>query len=517
MISRREIFRSSTVVGFFSLLGGLAGILVETSIAARLGLSKGSDTFYIAYTLPYLITTLLSATGQFSLVPFFGSLDARHAPEELWRGFSYAINMIFLGLSAIALIGVAGAAWVIRGIAPGFTPEQTALATQLTRWLFLIIVPAGVAEVFRSFLFSQRRFTLSAAASLFCNTVVIVCVVGTFSRLGYYSMVLGYIAGYSIQLSILAAQTFILFPVRYSFVLRGSGEAFRNLHGAGSAQMGAAVSWQVVVLVERIIASFLPAGTLTALNYGMKIMSALSELLAGSVGTVTLPALSRAVARKAHVEERKIFQDALEISLVFVFPAVIFCLLLNRNIIRLVFERGNFTPESTALLSMVLFYYSMALLPYAFTRVLTFYFFARHEANTFLRFAIFLFGLTLAFDLLYVGGLGLGAKGIPLALFTASIVTHVLAYQRNLVELKSVFDRSLGWFALKNLMAAVFVALAILGLRPTIPYPQTGLANFLNVCILCGAGSLVFFATLAATRAVPVAQMIAELKRTEDS
>jgi peptidoglycan biosynthesis protein MviN/MurJ (putative lipid II flippase) len=166
---------------------------------------------------------------------------------------------------------------------------------------------------------------------------------------------------------------------------------------------------------------------------------------------------------------------------------------------------------------MVLFYYSMALLPYAFTRVLTFYFFARHEGGVFLRYAIFLYGLTLAFDLLYVGGLGLGEKGIPLALLTASIVTHVLAYKRNLVELRSVFDGSLGWFALKNLMAAVFVALAILGLRSIIPYPQTGLANFMSVCILCSAGSLVFFATLAATRAVPLAQVIEELKRTEDS
>jgi putative peptidoglycan lipid II flippase len=249
----------------------------------------------------------------------------------------------------------------------------------------------------------------------------------------------------------------------------------------------------------------------------MKIMSALAELLAGSVGTVALPALSRAVARKAHAEERKIFQDTLEISQVFIIPAAIFCLLLNRNIIRLVFERGNFTPESTALLAMVLFYYSLALLPYAFTRVLTFYFFARHEGGVFLRFAILQFSLTLVFDLIYVGVLGAGAKGIPLGLLTALVLNIALAYHRNLAKLKSVFDRSLGWFALKNLMAAVFVALAILGLRSIIPFPQTGLANFLYVCILCGAGSLVFFATLAATRVVPVAEMIEELKRTEDS
>ena len=88
MPTRRQIFQSSLVVGFFSLLGGLTGILVDTSIAAQLGLSRSSDTFYVAITVPYIITNLISATGQFSLVPFFAALEARHAAEDLWRGFS---------------------------------------------------------------------------------------------------------------------------------------------------------------------------------------------------------------------------------------------------------------------------------------------------------------------------------------------------------------------------------------------------------------------------------------------
>src|SRR2546429_6951176 len=109
MTSRRQILRSSLVVGVFSLLGSLTGILVETSIAARLSLSRSSDTFYVAFTAPYLIVNVLSATGQFSLVPFFSTLDARHSAEELWRGFSYVANMLFLGSDAHALPGPAAA------------------------------------------------------------------------------------------------------------------------------------------------------------------------------------------------------------------------------------------------------------------------------------------------------------------------------------------------------------------------------------------------------------------------
>jgi len=516
MPSKRQMFRSSVVVGAISLLGGVAGILVETSIAARLGLSGRSDTFYVAFTIPYIITNLLSATGQFSLVPFFGTLDARHSQEDLWRGFSYAVNVIFLILGTILLLGVATAPWVVRGIAPGLTEAQSLVAAQLARWLFLVIVPAGIAEVFRSFLLSQRYFALPSAAGLIRNVVVIAMVLGTFNRLGYYSIVLGYLAGYLLQFFILGGQILISFPIRYSLALRGGEEAFKNLRGAGAAQLGGALAWQIVVIVERIIASFLPAGTLTALNYGLKIIATLGEVLAGSVGTVALPALSRAVAHRAQPEERKIFQDAIEISMAIVVPVTVFCLLLDHNIIRLVFERGNFTTESTALLAMVFFYYSLSLIPFSFTRVLVFYFFARHEGGVFLRFTTLLYGLTVAFDLIYVGGLHMGAKGIPMGLLTASVLTLGLAYHRNLAELKKVFDHSLVKFTLKNFLAGLLAAGLIVELRSFISAPQTRTANFLYLCAVCGAGSLVFYATLAATRAVNVAQITAELKRTDE-
>ncbi len=503
------------VVGFFGLLGSLTGILVETSIAAKLGLSKSSDTFYVAFTVPYIITNLVGATGQFSLVPFFTGLDSRHSGEELWRRFSYAVNVVFLGSSALAVMGAAAAPWVIRGIAPGFTPPQTELASVLCQWLFLIIIPAGVAETFRSFLLSQKRFALSSGANFFRNAIVILSILLTFDRYGDYSIVLGYFAGYFLQLAILGGQILISFPARYSLILIGTGEAFRKLRGAGTAQLTAAIMWQVVVIVERMIASFLPAGTLTALSYGFKIVSTLAELLAGSVGTAALPALSRAVAHKAQSEERKMFQDTLEISLVLVAPVMGFCLVLNRNIIRLIFEHGNFTPEATTLMSMVFLYYSLSLLLFSYIRVLTFYLFARHEGGLFLRLAALLYGLTVAFDLLYVGALRMGAKGIPLGLLTSLIVTCGLAYQRDLADLKRVLDRSLGIFGAKNLVGCALAALVVWGLRSSIATPQTGLGNFLYLCVLCGVGSAVFFGVLAASRAIPLAQLAEVWRATE--
>jgi putative peptidoglycan lipid II flippase len=516
MPTRRQIFQSSLVVGFFSLLGGLTGILVDTSIAAQLGLSRSSDTFYVAITVPYIITNLISATGQFSLVPFFAALEARHAAEELWRGFSYAVSVIFLGLGGIALVGATATPWLVRGIAPGLTTPQIEFASQLGRWLFIIIVPAGVSEVFRSFLLSQRRFAFPSAAGFIRNLAVIASIILTFPRYREYSIVLGYFAGYLLQFVLLGGQILLSFPVRYSLTLKGSGAAFQNLRGAGTVQITTAMAWQGVVVVERIIASFLSPGTLTALNWGFKIMSTLAELLAGSVGTAALPALAKAFARQAKTEERKIFQETLKISLALVCPAMVFCLLLDRHIIRLVFERGSFTPEATSLMALVFGYYSLSLLLYSFVRVLTFYLFARHDAAVSLRLTIFQYALNVGFDLLYVGVLRLGAVSIPLGLFTSLILTCGLAFHRDLAKIKSSFDRAFGVFAAKNLVGAGLAVLSLWGLRLWMQTAATGLDNFLYLCVVCSIGLLVFVATLVGLGAVPIARLAALWRRTQD-
>jgi len=516
MPSKRQILRSSTVVAAFSFLGSLAGILVEICIAAKLGLSKASDTFYVAYTIPYIITNLISATGQFSLVPFYSSLEANHPAEDIWRGLSYAANVVFLGLSALAVLGVLAAPWIIRGIAPGFTPAQTQLATHLARWLFLVIVPAGVAETIRSFLLSQHRFAIPSSASLFRNVTVVVSILAGFKRYGFYSIVFGYLVGYALQFAVLAGQLLISFPVRYWASLKGSGEAFRNLRGAGLAQVTTAVIWQGVVIVERIIASFLPPGTLTALAYSIRIMSALAEVLAGSVGTAVLPTLSKAFARRQMETVRKVFRDTLELGLILTSPAFVFCLIVPHDIIRLVFERGRFTAAATALMSQIFFYYILSMFLYASLRVLNFYFFARNEARLFLRLSLFQFSLNIALDFFYVFVLHQGAIGIPLGFLTGAAATCGLAVYRNYGDLRNSLDRSLGILTLKVGVGVALAALVMEAMKLWLRAPQTGLGNFVFLLELGALETSVFLAVLFITRAVRVSQLTALWSRLEE-
>jgi len=179
--------------------------------------------------------------------------------------------------------------------------------------------------------------------------------------------------------------------------------------------------------------------------------------------------------------------------------------LLNHSIIRLFFQRGNFTPEATRLMAMVLFYYSLSLLPYAFIRILSFHMFARHEGGIYLRLALLLYGLNVGFDLLYVAVFRLGAKGIPLGLLSSALVTAWGTYHRNLCELRDILDRSLALFSSKVLLGALICAMVVGVMRMEIPGPASGLGDFGYLCLLCGVGSLAFFIALVWTRALPKA------------
>ena len=513
MNPKQQMVRSSVIVAFFNLLGGLSGILVETSIAANLGLSQRSDAFYVAYTIPYIIANLLTATSQFSLVPFFSMLETNQDEKELWRGFSYVNNILFLGLGGIAAIGVLAAPWIIHGIAPGFTRQQDVLATQLARWLFLIIIPAGIGEVLRSFLLSRHYFALSSAASFIRNVFSVIVIIVGFHRYGPQSIFLGYIGGYLLQVAILGTQVLVSFRPRYTLILTGSGKSFSNLLRAGSAQFGGALGWQGVVVLERIIASFLPAGTLTALNYGFRILGSISELLGGSVGTAALPVLSRAVATGDQEGEYKTFRDTLEISLLLLAPMAVFCLTLGHNIIRLAFQRGNFTPAATDLMSSVFFYYSLSLIFFALVRLLSFYLFARFEPGTYIRLALFQYGLNVVFDLLYVFVFHCGAKGIPLGFFTSLAATCALAYWRNLANFRLIVDHTLVIFTGKALVGSVLAAAEMVGLRALYGHPATNVANFIYLCVMCSTGGLVFLATMALSGAIRKADFSILLRR----
>jgi putative peptidoglycan lipid II flippase len=178
-------------------------------------------------------------------------------------------------------------------------------------------------------------------------------------------------------------------------------------------------------------------------------------------------------------------------------PAVAFCLLFDFNIIRMVFERGSFTRDATVLMATVFFYYTLSLLPFSFIRLLTFYLFARNEPRVFLKLSVFAYILTVGFDLIFVGLLGMGAKGIPLGMLAGFSITSILIVRRNAGQIRNILDRTLGSFAVRNLASGALAAATAWSLGGWLKPPLNASGDFIYLCAVCGAGSVVYLVSLA--------------------
>ena len=124
---------------------------------------------------------------------------------------------------------------------------------------------------------------------------------------------------------------------------------------------------------------------MTALNYGsFRILGTLAKLrwVEAWGPPHCLPFLAPLPLEIAKGNTKR-FANTLEISLILLTPMAVFCLMLPHNIIRLVFQRRQFTSGATDQMTTIFFYYSLSLLPFAFIRLLGLCPFARRQPNVY--------------------------------------------------------------------------------------------------------------------------------------
>jgi putative peptidoglycan lipid II flippase len=105
--------------------------------------------------------------------------------------------------------------------------------------------------------------------------------------------------------------------------------------------------YQVNVLIITLLASFLPTGSVSYLWYADRINEFPLGLFAVAVATATLPTLSEYAAEKNHQAFKEILNYGLRIAWTESIPAMVGIWLLAEPIVRILFQRGEFSAAST--------------------------------------------------------------------------------------------------------------------------------------------------------------------------
>jgi putative peptidoglycan lipid II flippase len=458
----RRIVRQSGYTTVAAAVGVATGLLLDVLIAARFGAGQATDSLFVAARIPLGIVAILMVGANQALVPAITTSLERRGEDPTWRLVSTLLTgTILLGLALVALVAIL-ADPLMRLTAPGLSQAAIVEAAQMTRILFLVVPLIGAAEVLRAVLNARYLFVAPAAMHAVMNAIA-AAIVGMVAG-GVGIVVWAYVAGAMVQLVFM-----VVMAVGRGIHLRPSFQ-LRDPEATAAARLtvrplaGASLN-PLARIGEQLFASFLPAGSITILNYGYRLISAIGgAVLFRSVMVALLPRLTSVTARGDDRGVRRLTNLGLRIMLAVSLSLTPFMAVLATPAAVALFRRGSFSRDDATLLGVVLAVYAASLVGSAVQRALLAPFYARLDTRTPLRNTIYGVGAGLLMVPVFVLPFGhreFAVVGIAIA-YSLSQYVHVAHAWWRLrgigISIEGVWSTAVRWGAAATVAGAVLLA-----------------------------------------------------------
>jgi putative peptidoglycan lipid II flippase len=380
-----RIARAAGLVSGLTLVSRVLGLVREMVFTALIGAGFYSDAFRIAFRIPNLLRDLF-AEGALSaaFIPTYARALAQGGPEAAHRLANRILGVLAVLLGVLVLLGIAFADPLVGLLAPGFekVPGKAELTVLLTRVMMPFLPLVSFAAVAMGMLNAEERFGMPALAPALFNVVTIAWGVGLWtSGVPLHQVVLGWSIG---TLTGGLAQFLVQVPA-----LRRRGWRFRpqwaprdpGLRQVARLMAPATVGLaavQVNILVNSIFASRQPHAV-SWLDVSFRLLYLPIGLFGVALGTIATAGLARRAAADDMEGLRTTLRQSLSMLAYLTIPASVGLMVLCVPVVRLLYERGKFTPADTEGTATALFFYSFGLVGYTGVKVLAPAFYALHR------------------------------------------------------------------------------------------------------------------------------------------
>ncbi|MDX3454738.1 lipid II flippase MurJ [Streptomyces sp. ME02-8801-2C] len=367
-VSGKFLAKATLVTAVLSVAGALLGLARDQSLARLFGAGRDTDAFLVAWTVPEFAATLLIEDGlAFVLIPAFSVALARRAqgaPGDPVRALvATTLPRLALAFAAVGALLIATAPYLVEALAPGL-PDPS-LAVDCTRLTATCVFSFGLAGYCSAALRAHRRFLAPAAIYVAYNTGIITAMFVLGGRWGVRSAAVGVAVGGALMVVTQLPSVLRQLRRRRSavpdevVVKEASGAPMAFGHVAPVLLF--ALTRQSQVLVERFLASTLPAGAISHLNYAQKVAQ-IPMTLSLMLCTVTFPVVAQAIAEGDTERARSRVERDIALAAWVVLLGAASVVACAPQIIELLFQRGAFTARDTEATATVMRVYALGLL-----------------------------------------------------------------------------------------------------------------------------------------------------------
>lgn len=520
--NKMSLLKKFATVASGTLMSRVFGFIREMIMAAALGTGPVADAFNAAFRFPNTFRRLF-AEGAFNsaFVPLFAKQIEEEGIESARKFSEEVFGVLFSILIILTIIMELSMPFLVTYIiAPGFTtdPEKYNATIRFATIMFPYLACMSLAAMMGGMLNSLHRYFAAAIAPVFLNIILIaVLAYAWFAKLDVWHVGLflswGALISGIVQLCIVWGAVYHAGMKIKLHTPKFTANVRRLLLLALPAAITGGIT-QINLLINTNIASS-QSGAVSSLVYADRLYQLPLGVVGIAVATVLLPELSRALRAKNLKEANNLQNRSIEFTLFLTLPAATAFLVMSEPIVRLLFQRGQFTNEATITVAAILGIYGLGLPAFVLIKAFIPGFFARQDTKTPMIFAgvSVVVNVALAVTLFPI----LSAKGIAIAEIAAGWVNTILLFLTLLKRGHWQKDKQLLMRIPRLLIASGFMGamlyFTIQHLHYVLSIETPFLTRFFTILALILAAMLVYFTTVFAIGGASIATLKRSLQR----
>lgn len=347
----RGIMGALLTVGAATIVLKLAAIGRELAVAYQFGTSDALDAFIIAFLPASFAINVQIAAFSAALMPTFIRMCREEGHDTARRVAESTLLGAVVMLIGTSLLLLALDQWLIGLLTSGFTPEKRALTIDLFHLILPVILLQGLVKFYGTLINARHRFGLVAAVPM-ATPLLTMALLIAIGRPDPSLLVGGVVAGAAIELALLlplARRLDLLVLPRW----HGLDAATRRIMTQYFPIMVGALTGGTALMIDQGMAAMLGPGSVATLSYGGKLIALLLAFTARPLSAAILPFLADLAAADDGVRLRQTFYGWLGLLVAASLPIVAVLWLFSTPIVRLMFERGAFTAEDTAVVALI--------------------------------------------------------------------------------------------------------------------------------------------------------------------
>lgn len=520
--------RHARTFSILTFISRITGLVRDAALASVFGISPFTDAFNFAFQIPNLFRRLFGEGAiSAAFVPRYTVL-VRDDPERARRYAGLLMALLAAVLWSIVLVGevvilslwwnapaieiTAGPPTTLAGTAaPVISVHYARLAYELAAIMLPYMPLVCLVAVGGSALQTHGRFGPTAGSPIILNLFMIA------AMLGLYPLAMSGVVDPATHLRVLALSVLVagllqlawtlaaLRSARLSFTLRDPdawSEVRSTLLGVGPMMLGLGVL-QINIVVDGLIASWpsivgptilgfdypLEAGAMTALTNAARLYEFPLGVFGIAIATAIFPQLSR--QNNDPDAFAATLRRGLRLSLFIGLPASAGLMLVSREAVGVLFQRGSFDAADTERVARVLMAFAPAIWAYQSIHILTRAFYALKKPMVAVRIAVSMVVLNLALNLTLIFT-PLRESGLALSTSICAVVQSAFLVRALSREVRGVVDGDVARSALRSIAAVAFMVVAVVGVSLLVPSDTRPAGMFVALAAKIAAGAAAF-------------------------